>query len=96
MGRGDTGLMVLRVALTPRPVQRRRCRECGHWARIDRMIDGAGSDCAERLELAVSTPRVRADPQTGPGLFDAAADQGADTPDDTTNRRQTRPPPRKL
>lgn len=62
----------------PTPVERRRCRECGHWARIDRMTDGAGSDCAVRLGLIVSTPRVRTDPQTGPDLFDAAEEYAGD------------------
>jgi hypothetical protein len=36
------------------------------------MVDGVGSDCAEKLGLIVSTPRVRAGPQTGPDLFDMA------------------------
>lgn len=38
------------------------------------MVAGYGSDCATRLGLIASVPRVRVDPQSGPDLF-AAADE---------------------
>ncbi len=47
-----------------------RCARCGHRVPTGKLVDGRyGEDCAEKLGLTVATPRVRADPQTGPDLF---------------------------
>jgi hypothetical protein len=52
----------------------RRCARCGHPARADRMVQGFGRDCAERLGLIGATVDVG---QRGPDLFDAAEEDDA-------------------
>ena len=64
----------------PRPARRVKCRRCGHPVAAGRDINGYGEDCAAILGLTVATPRVRADPQTGPDLFTTAPE--ADEPGD--------------
>lgn len=48
-----------------------RCRRCGHATRRDRMIQGLGSECAQRLGLIGGTVDVG---QDGPDLLDLLGD----------------------
>jgi hypothetical protein len=56
-------------ALHPAPVVRLPCRRCKTPTRIDRMVQGYGRHCAERLGLIGKTTDTG---QTGPDLFDTA------------------------
>ena len=49
------------------PVAVGRCRRCGKIARLDRMVQGYGRDCAEQLGLVGGTVDVG---QDGPDLLD--------------------------
>ncbi|GAA0494927.1 hypothetical protein Ade02nite_19480 [Paractinoplanes deccanensis] len=51
-----------------------RCARCLRLTRRDNAVHGFGRDCAARLGLIAPVPRVRAAPQDGPDLFDAAAE----------------------
>lgn len=61
----------------PSPAVMGRCK-CGKKARVDRMVEGLGSTCAERAGLTTTTPRLRGFEQSGPDLFDNADEEMCD------------------
>jgi hypothetical protein len=64
----------------PRPVAvlRQPCARCGVATRVDRLIQGFGSDCAAKLGLTVAITRLRSTVQDGPDLLDVLAAEPED------------------
>ncbi|MFI7608893.1 hypothetical protein ACIBTV_27785 [Micromonospora sp. NPDC049366] len=64
--------------------RRVRCRHCGRWVYVDRLVYGYGEDCAETLGLTVDRRRGADTGQTGRDLLDElrAAGDDQDEPDE--------------
>lgn len=71
------------MELFPQPDRpaRKACARCGHPTRVDRMVHGFGEDCAAKLGLIVSVPRLHAGDQTGTDLLDLLTEEPEDSCD---------------
>jgi hypothetical protein len=85
-----------RLFASPPPVAWTRCLRCSKPTRQDRAVHGFGRDCAERLGLIASTPRVHSGVQYGPDLFaafeeDDSCDGGTGEPPESFAERSGPP-----
>jgi hypothetical protein len=59
------------------------CARCRRATRVDRLVHGFGEDCAAKLGLIATTPRLHVHAQTGPDLLNLLNGDDDGEPDDT-------------